>query len=67
MATKLTEYPDRWVVEQVTGPGRRRKTPRHPVVVPKGDAPLLRATLLQAAEAARIAVGVRTTTEAPVV
>lgn len=67
MATMLTEHGTHWVLSQVVGPGKRRRISRIPVLVPKGDKDLLRATAVKVAEAGRKTVGLSVPDKEPVV
>jgi len=67
MTTMLTEHGAHWVLSQVVGPGKRRRLPRLPVVVEKGDRAQLYAAAVMMAEAARTGMGVELPPKEPVV
>ncbi len=67
MSTQVADRGTHWEVSSVTGPGARRKIPRRPVLVPKGDKDMLRAEIIRQAMAARKKFGVHQKEEVPVV
>ena len=67
MSTMITEYESHWVVASVTGYGKRRRIPRMPVAIEKGDLEALRAEVEKQAEATRVQGGLPPANGRPVV